>query len=297
MRIQKLLQMEKSNKITLDGHFHNLKQMVSFAENLVDCRRYLQLLHLGEHFDRKICIRNKATICDNCLNINKYEEQDVTKQARELSVLVKDLAVNGNVTMLHLVDVYKGSKIKKILEKRHNTHKYYGAGSSMDRNIIHRIMKDLVLKNYLADHVIYTGQFPLVYIKPGPHFTKLGQSDFVMKIAVCTDRNQNNKPDKHDVSYPELIGLNVEDRLSCEDLGTSNKAGASSSVVKNSTLLANKKANVTKFNKRQIENLKVSCGYVYIYNRYQIQNILKFILRCTALADENETSPISRKDC
>lgn len=257
--------MEKSNRKTLDGHHHNLKQMVSFAENLVDCRRHLQLIHLGEKFDRQICIRNKSTTCDNCENINKYKEEDVTKQARELAILVKDLAVKGNVTMLHIVDVYKGAKIKKILEKGHNTHKYYGGGSNMDRNLIHRIMKDLVIKNYLADHVIYTGEFPLVYIKPGPLFSNLGKSNFNLKIAMGGERIRK-KPDSHDVSYPEL---NLDNESSSKTLGSSsNKASTPASSAT--------KASVTKFNKRQIENLKVS--FCFSYKNYLIYPILHLML-------------------
>ncbi|KAL1502248.1 hypothetical protein ABEB36_007418 [Hypothenemus hampei] len=106
-RLRKLMQMDrKQSKKTLEAHYENLKQMVSFAENLVDCRRYLQLIHLGEHFDRRICIANKATTCDNCENIDKYSTKDVTKEAKELCTIVKDLSGNENITMLHVVDVY-----------------------------------------------------------------------------------------------------------------------------------------------------------------------------------------------
>lgn len=240
--------MEKSHKKTLEGHYHNLKQMVSFAENLVDCRRHIQLLHLGEKFDRRICIQNKATTCDNCENINKFKEQDVTKQAKELAILVKDLSAQGNVTMLHIVDVYKGSKIKKIIEKRHNTHKYYGGGSNLDRNVIHRIMKDLVLKNYLTDHLIYTGEFPLVYIKPGPLFANLGQPNFTLRIAVGAERVPNRSFSETDVN-PVIQGASVS---------SSRSASPSTSASTVTASTAAKKASLTKFNKRQIENLKVT---------------------------------------
>ncbi|CAH1988579.1 unnamed protein product [Acanthoscelides obtectus] len=117
LRLQKIMQMEKANRKTMDGHNNNLRQMVSFAENVVDCRRHLQLLHLGENFDRNICIRNKGTTCDNCENINRYKEVDVTKEARELGTLVKDLSVR-DVTMIQIADTYKGSKAKLIVDRR-----------------------------------------------------------------------------------------------------------------------------------------------------------------------------------
>ncbi|VEN39670.1 unnamed protein product [Callosobruchus maculatus] len=117
LRLQKIMQLEKSNKKTMDGHNNNLKQMVSFAENVVDCRRYLQLLHLGEKFDRNICIRNKDTTCDNCENINRYTEIDVTKQAKELGTLVKDLSAR-DITLIQIADTYKGSKAKLIIDRK-----------------------------------------------------------------------------------------------------------------------------------------------------------------------------------
>lgn len=279
--------MEKSNRHTLDGHYHNLKQMVCFAENLVDCRRHLQLLHLGENFDRQICIRNKATTCDNCENANKYNEEDVTKQARELAILVKDLAVKGNWTMLHIVDVYRGSKIKKILENRHNTHKYYGGGSKMDRNVIHRIMKDLVLKNYLEDQVIYTGEFPLVYIKPGPLFTNLGQPNFNMKLAVVNRVEKN--PDKLCVSYSELNG---EDGSSNDVIGKRiNTASPSTYGPTYKHLATSKRASLTKYTKQQIENLKVLfiLGYnlIIYFLGYNFNFIDLVIIRTEVLEDNS----------
>ncbi|KAG5889744.1 hypothetical protein JTB14_018966 [Gonioctena quinquepunctata] len=155
-RLQKIMRLEKANRKTLDGHFDSLKQMVSYAENIVDCRRCIQLLHLGENFDRQICIRNGATKCDNCENINKHKMLDVTKEARDLGMLVKDLGSRGNVTLLHVADVYKGSKAKKILERGHDKHRCFGLGAGMERTDIQRVLKDLILKSVIADDVIYT---------------------------------------------------------------------------------------------------------------------------------------------
>jgi bloom syndrome protein len=184
-RLKRLMQMDRNvNRKTLDGHYENLHQMVSFCENKIDCRRYLQLMHLGEKFDRKICTENKETTCDNCENMTKYKLSDVTKEARELCHLVADLTKNENVTMLHVAEVYKGSKLKKILEKRHDQNKFYGAGNSLDRTDIHRILVDLVLKKFLMDFCTYTGEFPVVYIKPGTKFNMINQNDFKISISL-----------------------------------------------------------------------------------------------------------------
>lgn len=65
-RIRKMIEMDNSNPDVIKTHMDNLFKMVSFCENRTDCRRALQLNYFGEVFDRKQCIANKATSCDNC---------------------------------------------------------------------------------------------------------------------------------------------------------------------------------------------------------------------------------------
>lgn len=153
--------------------------MAAFCENKVDCRRYLQLVHLGENFNRKLCIENKETICDNCMNMNQYEAKDVSKESRELALLVKDLSSRENVTMLHVLEVYKGSKLKKILEKGHDKHKFYGKGANMIKSDIHRILKQLTFDKVLNDFCVYTGDFPIVYIKTGAKYDTLCEGNIL----------------------------------------------------------------------------------------------------------------------
>lgn len=44
----------------------NLMSMLSYCENIVDCRRVLLLKHFGEQYNREKCLENEATTCDNC---------------------------------------------------------------------------------------------------------------------------------------------------------------------------------------------------------------------------------------
>lgn len=204
-RLQKIMQMDKnSNRSAFDGHMENLKQMVAFAENVVDCRRHLQLLHLGENFDRRICIQNRETTCDNCENFRNYSVVDITKEAKELGTLVRDLSFKSRVTMFHVADVYRGSKLKKILERRHDAHKYYGAGSKMDRQQVTRILKDLILKGVLADQHMYTGEFPVVYIQPGPKFNTLNTQNIKFTLPTTCKTSTLAKP-KPCPELPTLI--------------------------------------------------------------------------------------------
>lgn len=55
-------------------------EQVDYCENNADCRRHLQLVHLGEKFDPKNCLGT----CDNCSKSWTWIEKDVTNLAKQL---------------------------------------------------------------------------------------------------------------------------------------------------------------------------------------------------------------------
>lgn len=61
-------------------YFEILLLQISYCENEVDCRRFLQLVHLGEKFDSTNC---KST-CDNCSSSKSLIDKDVTLIAKQL---------------------------------------------------------------------------------------------------------------------------------------------------------------------------------------------------------------------
>ncbi|XP_060536493.1 recQ-like DNA helicase Blm [Cylas formicarius] len=258
-RLKKLIQCDRNMpKKTLDAHFENLNQMVAFAENVVDCRRHLQLIHLGEHFDRKVCIKNRKTVCDNCENINTYKMLEVTKEAHELCQIVEDIGCNENVTMLYVVDIYRGAKTKKIFARNHNQHKYYGAGSTKDRNNVQRILKELIMKHVLSDFCTYTGDFPVVYIKPGPKFYIFKSSNSKLMLPISTTdrrkfevtRDKNLTPEKVIKDGNQSRIIEPVDKIAAFKPSTSAKVNAV------------KRSNNTKLQaarKMQISHIKVTC--------------------------------------
>lgn len=174
IRLEKIIRLDKNaNAKALEGHFENLHQMAVYCENKTDCRRYLQLLHLGERFDRKYCIQNKETTCDNCMNMANYQSTDVINESREIAQIVKDLTGRENVTMLHVAEIYKGARIKKIVDRGHDKHACFGNGARFVKTDILRIIKQMIFKKFLREECIYTGDFPIVYIKLGPKIREL----------------------------------------------------------------------------------------------------------------------------
>ncbi|XP_008210070.1 Bloom syndrome protein homolog [Nasonia vitripennis] len=174
-RHRKMIEMDvASNKTAQKTHMDNLFKMVTFCENTTDCRRALQLNYFGELFDREICIANKQTACDNCRNQGQFNVLDVTEDAKSLVTLVRDFTKNnGRVTVLQIVEVYKGSDLKRIRESGHDTHPYYGKGKSWLKHDIERLLHKLVIEGYLGESMYINNEITCAYLRLGANAKEL----------------------------------------------------------------------------------------------------------------------------
>ncbi|XP_076249290.1 Bloom syndrome helicase isoform X2 [Calliopsis andreniformis] len=174
-RIRKMIEMDNSNPAVIKTHMDNLFKMVSFCENRTDCRRALQLNYFGEVFDRKQCMANKATSCDNCRCKDDFIMLDATSQAKQIMKGVRDINQmrNCNLTLVFLTDIFKGSDLKKIRESGLNKHALYGAGRSWNRGDIERLLHHMVLKDYLQETMYINNEIACAYIKIGPNASEL----------------------------------------------------------------------------------------------------------------------------
>ena len=78
--------------------------------NTTDCRRSQVLNYFGEQFESRLC----GAGCDICAAGPQTQAADVTAHAKTVVALVKDLISHGKVTLVHCVDVYRGSRAKKV---------------------------------------------------------------------------------------------------------------------------------------------------------------------------------------
>ena len=124
-----------------------LRNVIRFCENKSDCRRVQVLNYFNESFNREDC---KAS-CDNCNSNSTFETQDFSEIATAALSMVKKIE-RDQVTLLHCVDVFRGSKTKKITELRHNEVPEYGAGSTIDRGDVERIFYRLLSEDALSEH-------------------------------------------------------------------------------------------------------------------------------------------------
>ena len=103
------------------GRNARLQAMLRFAQAHT-CRRPLLLHYFGEEPQEEGC-----GFCDNCLaQASDQPREDVTEAAQKFLTCVMRTGEMFGVS--HIVDVLRGSKSSKVLERRHDLLPVYGAG-------------------------------------------------------------------------------------------------------------------------------------------------------------------------
>lgn len=142
-----------------------LRTVVGFCENKSDCRRVQVLNYFNEPFKSEDC--NGA--CDNCNSKSCFESKDFSSYATVAIALVERIE-HQNVTLLHCVDVLRGSKTKKILDLGHNNLKEYGAASDLERGDVERLFYRLLSEDALAEkNLVNKGGFASNYLHVSPY--------------------------------------------------------------------------------------------------------------------------------
>lgn len=124
-----------------------LRNVIQFCENRSDCRRVQVLGYFNESFNREDC----RASCDNCNSKSTFETQDFSEYAAVAIEMVKKIE-KQQVTLLHCVDVFRGSRTKKIADLHHDNLDEYGFGSRIDRGNVERLFYRLLSEDALSEH-------------------------------------------------------------------------------------------------------------------------------------------------
>ena len=191
-----------------------LRNVIQFCENKSDCRRVQVLNYFNESFNREDC---KGS-CDNCNSNSTFEIQDFSKLATAALSMVKKIE-DDKVTLLHCVDVFRGSKTKKITDLRHSEVSEYGVGSNIDRGDMERIFYRLLSEDALVEQNVmnksgFANQYVHVsignsidlyanidYVKLGKNSVNFaqGRRKLILQVRLSPTRktkDQNNAPKK-----------------------------------------------------------------------------------------------------
>eukprot|EP00026_Physarum_polycephalum_P005328 Phypoly_transcript_05360.p1 GENE.Phypoly_transcript_05360~~Phypoly_transcript_05360.p1 ORF type:complete len:631 (+),score=124.01 Phypoly_transcript_05360:48-1895(+) len=136
--------MEMSGSTSSDNKT-NLNRVISYCENVVDCRRVLQLQYFGETFDAELC--NKT--CDNCNQFGERISRDVTADAKNFTLLVKGVG-NGQLTLKQCLDIYTTGK---ITGKGQGGAQWAGRGKDWNKGDVERFAHLLIIEEVLGEEV------------------------------------------------------------------------------------------------------------------------------------------------
>ncbi len=122
-----------------------LRQVVDYAES-TECRHQIQLRYFGENFP------GHCGHCDNCCQ-EKIIEDWTIEAMKFLSCVARCKERYG---MNYIIDVLRGSKSKKVLERRHDQLSTYGIGKDktsdewkgLCRSLIHQGLLDQTMDGY-----------------------------------------------------------------------------------------------------------------------------------------------------
>ncbi|GAA6009745.1 hypothetical protein JCM11491_001084 [Sporobolomyces phaffii] len=143
----------------------NLRRVVQFCMNETDCRRSQVLGYFGEQFPKEQCHKT----CDNCMSPKDVEMRDVGELATSAVRLVSAIERDKGVTMLYAIDVFRGSKIAKIITNGHDQLADAGKGANIDRGDCERLFQLLFSEQILGERYERNGLgFTNAYIVLGP---------------------------------------------------------------------------------------------------------------------------------
>lgn len=125
---------------------NHLDSLISYAESY-SCRRIPLLNYFGEDYNQEKC-----SMCDNCEN-GHTQLDDVTTEAQKFLSCVK--RTGEFFGAMHIVDVLRGSKSQKVLDKNHDTISTYGIGKELSKDQWLSLSRQFIQRNIIEKDVDY----------------------------------------------------------------------------------------------------------------------------------------------
>ena len=131
-------QKEPSEKRIANIH---LSALLRYAE-AENCRRIPLLNYFGENYAVDTC-----NMCDNCL-VDKKDLVDITVNAQKFLSCVK--RTGERFGSVHIIDVLRGSKAKKVLQFEHHKLSTYGIGKEYSKKQWQQLSRQFLHKGLMA---------------------------------------------------------------------------------------------------------------------------------------------------
>lgn len=119
----------------------HLNALIGFAE-AEECRRVPLLDYFGEAFPQEQC-----HLCDNCLSEDRPLVDVTVATQKFLSCVYRTGQMFGAA---HVIDVLRGSKSKKVVEKQHDQLPTYGIGMELSKQQWLQLSRRLIQKGFIV---------------------------------------------------------------------------------------------------------------------------------------------------
>lgn len=164
----------------------NLRDVITFCENKIDCRRAQVLGYFGENFDKSQCNRT----CDNCERNTELTIVDRTNYALKALKLAQE--IDDRYTLIGLLDAFRGSTAKKALKFQDCQN--YGAGRELSKSEAERLLQAMVNTQVLRTYnQTNPSGFTTSYVKLGPKWKDLEMGKMKITLTVCENEAPNLK--------------------------------------------------------------------------------------------------------
>ena len=158
----------------------NLRDVITFCENKIDCRRAQVLGYFGENFDKSQCNRT----CDNCERNTELTIVDRTSYALKALKLAQE--IDDRYTLIGLLDAFRGSAAKKALKFQDCQN--YGAGRELSKSEAERLLQAMVNTQVLRTYnQTNPSGFTTSYVKLGPKWKDLEMGKMKITLTVCEE--------------------------------------------------------------------------------------------------------------
>ena len=195
---------ELKSQVLKDRHLDKLRNVLNYCSNRIDCRRKLVLQYFNENFDPKKCRKT----CDNCKSSNTVEIRDITEVGKDIVNIVRQTQTR-DVTVNYIIDVYRGSRIQKIVQNGHDTIAEHGRGSHFFKEDLQRIIQLLLDEKFIFEKAETKAQFTHSYVKYKKNVDKPLSMPFSMPAVETSSRESSRPNSGYSVSGHVRTGTSI----------------------------------------------------------------------------------------
>ncbi|DAZ99797.1 TPA: hypothetical protein N0F65_001306 [Lagenidium giganteum] len=142
------------------GGMRNLRLMIQYCEEMVQCRQAIMAKYFGEDFDAATMCKGA---CDNCKRDATITPIDVTEHTKAVLATLDDArAKEKRLTLKQLVDELKSRKVIKQFEELEPSL------AQMTREQCETMIINLILRDIVQPDISYTAYSTICYIVEGP---------------------------------------------------------------------------------------------------------------------------------